>query len=106
MGAVPAQAETETDEGHGCRDGEVEGRPAGPSFVRTEQGREQQRGDGSADEAREGVSERGALIWGTIPLAEGVDQFAEGWRVELGDPATGNTIQLSYRVVPLPAPIG
>lgn len=39
-------------------------------------------------------------------MAEGVDQFAEGWRVELGDPATGNTIQLSYRVVPLPAPLG
>ncbi|MEU8984408.1 DUF2848 domain-containing protein [Streptomyces sp. NPDC048309] len=46
------------------------------------------------------------LISGTIPMTEDVDQFAEAWRVELGDPATGNTIELSYDVVPLPEPIG
>ena len=26
------------------------------------------------------------LLSGTIPMIEGVDQFAEGWRVELADP--------------------
>ncbi|WP_411150692.1 DUF2848 domain-containing protein [Streptomyces sp. A30] len=46
------------------------------------------------------------LISGTIPMAEGVDQFAEGWRVELGDPVTGDSIRLSYDVVPMPEPIG
>jgi 2-keto-4-pentenoate hydratase/2-oxohepta-3-ene-1,7-dioic acid hydratase in catechol pathway len=46
------------------------------------------------------------LISGTIPMAEDVDQFAGGWRVELGDPATGDTIRLAYDVVPMPAPIG
>ncbi|OON79603.1 DUF2848 domain-containing protein [Streptomyces tsukubensis] len=46
------------------------------------------------------------LISGTIPMAEGVDQFADHWRVELADPATGNTIDLGYDVVALPAPIG
>ncbi|WP_017594850.1 DUF2848 domain-containing protein [Nocardiopsis potens] len=46
------------------------------------------------------------LISGTIPMAEGVDQFAEGWRVELGDPATGDAIRLGYRVAAMPQPIG
>ncbi|MFJ1744905.1 DUF2848 domain-containing protein [Streptomyces sp. NPDC088116] len=46
------------------------------------------------------------LISGTIPMAEGVDQFAERWRVELSDPATGDTIDLAYDVVPMPKPIG
>ncbi|MEU4657618.1 DUF2848 domain-containing protein [Streptomyces sp. NPDC023723] len=46
------------------------------------------------------------LISGTIPMADGVDQFADAWRVELGDPATGDTISLAYEVVPMPAPIG
>ncbi|MFF2847995.1 DUF2848 domain-containing protein [Streptomyces sp. NPDC058001] len=46
------------------------------------------------------------LISGTIPMAEGVDQFAERWRVELADPATGDTIRLAYDVVPMPEPIG
>ena len=46
------------------------------------------------------------LISGTIPMAEGVDQFAGRWRVELGDPATGDTIDLAYDVVPMPEPIG
>ncbi|MGW7271652.1 DUF2848 domain-containing protein [Streptomyces sp. NPDC054864] len=55
---------------------------------------------------RGGLTPGTVLISGTIPMAEGVDQFADGWRVELGDPATGNTIELAYRVVPLPDPIG
>ncbi|MCX4977508.1 DUF2848 domain-containing protein [Streptomyces sp. NBC_00620] len=46
------------------------------------------------------------LISGTIPMAEDVDQFAETWRVELGDPATGDTIRLAYDVIPMPEPIG
>ncbi|MEU6081092.1 DUF2848 domain-containing protein [Streptomyces sp. NPDC047108] len=46
------------------------------------------------------------LISGTIPMAEGVDQFGDGWRVELGDPATGDTIGLAYAVVPMAEPIG
>lgn len=46
------------------------------------------------------------LISGTIPMTENVDQFAEAWRVELGDPVTGDTIGLAYDVVPLPEPIG
>ncbi|MEU9339177.1 DUF2848 domain-containing protein [Streptomyces sp. NPDC048290] len=46
------------------------------------------------------------LISGTIPMAHGVDQFAEGWRVELGDPGTGEVIELAYVVRRLPEPIG
>ncbi|MFF5564831.1 DUF2848 domain-containing protein [Streptomyces sp. NPDC012623] len=46
------------------------------------------------------------LISGTIPMAEGVDQFADRWRVELADPATGDTIGLAYDVVRMPVPIG
>ncbi|MFJ2828225.1 DUF2848 domain-containing protein [Streptomyces sp. NPDC087263] len=46
------------------------------------------------------------LISGTIPMTEDVDQFAETWRVELGDPATGHTIELAYDVIPMPEPIG
>ncbi len=46
------------------------------------------------------------LISGTIPMVHGVDQFADAWRVELGDPATGKTIGLAYRVRRLPEPIG
>lgn len=46
------------------------------------------------------------LISGTIPMREGVDQFAARWRVELADPATGNVIALAYDVVPMPEPIG
>ncbi|MBN6035144.1 DUF2848 domain-containing protein [Amycolatopsis sp. 195334CR] len=46
------------------------------------------------------------LISGTIPMHHGVDQFTSSWRVELSDPATGNVIDLAYRVRPLPEPIG
>jgi hypothetical protein len=46
------------------------------------------------------------LISGTIPMAEGVDQFGGRWRVELGDPATGRTIGLAYDVVRMAEPIG
>jgi len=46
------------------------------------------------------------LISGTIPMVHGVDQFADAWRVELGDPATGETIELAYSVRRLPEPIG
>jgi hypothetical protein len=45
------------------------------------------------------------LISGTIPMHNGVDQFTDSWRVELGDPATGDTIELAYRVRRLPEPI-
>jgi hypothetical protein len=46
------------------------------------------------------------LISGTIPMATGVDQFADGWRVELGDPTDGDVISLAYDVRPMPEPIG
>jgi hypothetical protein len=46
------------------------------------------------------------LISGTIPMAPGVDQFADGWRVELADPAGGDTISLAYDVLAMPEPIG
>ncbi|MET9557405.1 DUF2848 domain-containing protein [Streptomyces sp. NPDC006645] len=46
------------------------------------------------------------LISGTIPMTEGVDQFADRWRVELSDPVTGDVIDLAYDVVRMPAPIG
>ncbi|MEU3984363.1 DUF2848 domain-containing protein [Streptomyces sp. NPDC026672] len=56
--------------------------------------------------ARDGLVPGTVLVSGTIPMAPGVDPFADGWRVELGDPATGDVIGLSYDVRPLPAPIG
>jgi 2-keto-4-pentenoate hydratase/2-oxohepta-3-ene-1,7-dioic acid hydratase in catechol pathway len=43
------------------------------------------------------------LLSGTIPMIEGVDQFAEGWRVELADPA-GSTSSAAYRVERLSDP--
>ncbi|GAB3213669.1 hypothetical protein GCM10027294_47260 [Marinactinospora endophytica] len=46
------------------------------------------------------------LLSGTIPMREGVDQFARCWRVELGDPRTGDVIGLDYTTRRLPDPIG
>lgn len=46
------------------------------------------------------------LLSGTVAMKAGVDQFADAWRVELHDPATGDTIGLAYEVDRLPAPIG
>lgn len=46
------------------------------------------------------------LISGTISMIPGVDQFADGWRVELADPTNGETIEASYAVRRLPDPIG
>jgi hypothetical protein len=46
------------------------------------------------------------LLSGTIIMAAGVDQFADTWKVELADPATGRSITCQYRTVPMPAPIG
>ncbi|NUP42456.1 MAG: DUF2848 domain-containing protein [Streptomyces sp.] len=55
---------------------------------------------------RDALTPGTVLISGTIPMAPGVDQFADAWRVELGDPATGDTIRLAYDVRPMPEPIG
>ncbi|WOF23292.1 DUF2848 domain-containing protein [Microbacterium betulae] len=47
-----------------------------------------------------------ALISGTIPMIEGVDQFADRWEVELLDEATGETSRVVYDVARMPEPIG
>lgn len=46
------------------------------------------------------------LLSGTIIMVAGVDQFADSWKVELADPATGRSITCRYRTVPMPEPIG
>jgi 2-keto-4-pentenoate hydratase/2-oxohepta-3-ene-1,7-dioic acid hydratase in catechol pathway len=46
------------------------------------------------------------LLSGTVNMAEGVNQFADGWRAELGDPVLGRRIGLAYEVVPMAEPIG
>lgn len=46
------------------------------------------------------------LLSGTIPMREGVNQFAREWRVALRDPATGDSIECAYAVRPLPVAIG
>ncbi len=46
------------------------------------------------------------LISGTVAMVPGVDQFASRWRVQLEDPATGETIDAAYRVELLPEAIG
>ncbi|GAB3135556.1 DUF2848 domain-containing protein [Tsukamurella serpentis] len=57
--------------------------------------------------AERGLRKRGTvLISGTISMLEGVNQFVDQWRVELGDPATGNTLDCRYRVARMPEPIG
>ncbi|MHA6626439.1 DUF2848 domain-containing protein [Pseudonocardia sichuanensis] len=42
------------------------------------------------------------LLGGTVPMAPGVDQFADAWRVELTD-THGRSSRLAYRVEQLPA---
>lgn len=56
--------------------------------------------------SRDALTPGTVLISGTIPMAADVDQFADAWRVELCDPATGDTIGLAYRVQPMLEPIG
>ncbi|AQA01256.1 hypothetical protein BVC93_01140 [Mycobacterium sp. MS1601] len=46
------------------------------------------------------------LLSGTITMLADVDQFADAWKVELADPATGFTSTCQYRTVPMPEPIG
>lgn len=46
------------------------------------------------------------LLSGTVAMVHGVNQFADAWRVELGDPVTGDTIGASYRVRKMADPIG
>ncbi|WP_072805311.1 DUF2848 domain-containing protein [Rhodococcoides yunnanense] len=54
-----------------------------------------------------GLFQRGTiLISGTISMLPGVDQFADQWKVEMADPATGNTLTCEYRTILMPAPIG
>lgn len=54
-----------------------------------------------------GLFQRGTvLLSGTISMIAGVDQFVDAWKVEMGDPATGNTLVCEYRTVAMPAPIG
>ncbi|WP_435829045.1 DUF2848 domain-containing protein [Saccharopolyspora shandongensis] len=45
------------------------------------------------------------LLSGTIPMDAAVDQFAGSWRVELGDPKTGDVIACEYRVSRMPEPV-
>jgi hypothetical protein len=54
-----------------------------------------------------GLFRRGTvLLSGTITMVHGVDQFADAWKVELADPATGQALTCQYRTVPMPEPIG
>ena len=46
------------------------------------------------------------LLSGTVQMRAGVDQFADAWRVELHDPATGDSIEAAYEIDRLPEPIG
>jgi hypothetical protein len=46
------------------------------------------------------------LISGTVAMTPGVDQFSDRWEVELIDDVLGRSVSCSYRVVPMPAPIG
>jgi 2-keto-4-pentenoate hydratase/2-oxohepta-3-ene-1,7-dioic acid hydratase in catechol pathway len=45
------------------------------------------------------------LLSGTIPMDAAVDQFAGSWRVELGDPKTGDVIACEYQVRRMPEPV-
>jgi 2-keto-4-pentenoate hydratase/2-oxohepta-3-ene-1,7-dioic acid hydratase in catechol pathway len=42
------------------------------------------------------------VLSGTIPMIAGVDQFAEGWRVELADPRGTIVSRVEYDVEQLP----
>jgi hypothetical protein len=46
------------------------------------------------------------LLSGTISMEQGVDQFADAWRVAMTDPATGDVIGLEYQTQRMPEPIG
>ncbi len=45
------------------------------------------------------------LLSGTIPMDAAVDQFADTWRVELGDPKTGDVLACEYQVRRMPEPV-
>ncbi|MFC7340630.1 DUF2848 domain-containing protein [Saccharopolyspora griseoalba] len=45
------------------------------------------------------------LLSGTIPMAPEVDQFADSWRVELGDPTSGEVLSCDYRVARMLDPV-
>ncbi|QUH00840.1 DUF2848 domain-containing protein [Saccharopolyspora erythraea] len=51
------------------------------------------------------LAEGTVLLSGTIPMDGGVDQFAGDWRVELGDPTTGDTLACEYEVRRMPEPV-
>ncbi|MDV8057561.1 DUF2848 domain-containing protein [Rhodococcus sp. IEGM 1343] len=54
-----------------------------------------------------GLFSRGTvLISGTISMHHGVNQFSDAWKVEMTDPATGNTLTCEYKTNLMPAPIG
>lgn len=46
------------------------------------------------------------LLSGTISMVHGIDQFGDAWRVAMTDPAGGEVIDVGYRTVPMPKPIG
>lgn len=46
------------------------------------------------------------LISGTVAMRDGIDQFARSWKVEMSDPATGDSIDAQYVVEQMAAPIG
>ena len=46
------------------------------------------------------------LISGTISMLHGVNQFADTWKVAMTDPVTQDVIDVEYRTVRMPEPIG
>lgn len=46
------------------------------------------------------------LMSGTISMRNGVNQFADTWKVAITDPANQDVISVEYRTVPMPEPIG
>lgn len=56
--------------------------------------------------AERGLADPGTVLMsGTVLMIEGVDQFADRWRVQLADPVTDETIEVGYAVRQLPEPI-